>query len=146
MHRIFSLREDWAFILFAFLDIVCVGLGMGVPFFCILFGLLVGWYIARKTVITSFIDKQMLRKILLNSTLTSSFTFVLMALLWGSSIPMLFDPTANLANFGIPQILYEPKASFVGWMVLMIILSPFLELLMYLFGAYLTALWLLSKK
>ncbi len=146
MHRIFSLRESWAFILFAFLDIVCVGLGMGVPFFCILFGLLVGWYIARKTVITSFIDKQMLRKILLNSTLTSSFTFVLMALLWGSSIPMLFDPTANLANFGIPQILYEPKASFVGWMVLMIIISPFLELLMSLFGAYLTALWLLSKK
>lgn len=146
MHRIFSLREGWAFILFAFLDIVCVGLGMGVPFFCILFGLLVGWYIARKTVITSCIDKQMLRKILLNSTLTSSFTFVLMALLWGSSIPMLFDPTANLANFGIPQILYEPKASFVGWMVLMIIISPFLELLMSLFGAYLTALWLLSKK
>jgi hypothetical protein len=146
MHRLFSLREDWAFILFAFLDIVCVGLGMGVPFFCILFGLLVGWYIARKTVITSFIDKQMLRKILLNSTLTSSFTFVLMALLWGTSIPMLFDPTANLANFGIPQILYQPKASFVGWMVLMIIISPFLQLLMSLFGAYLTALWLLSKK
>ena len=35
---------------------------------------------------------------------------------------MLFDPTADLANFGIPQLLYEPLASFIGWLVLMILM------------------------
>jgi hypothetical protein len=32
-------------------------------------------------------------------------------------------------------ILYQPKASFVGWLVLMIFISPFLQFLMTLFGA-----------
>jgi hypothetical protein len=69
----------------------------------------------------------------------------MMALLWGLCIPMLFDPTVDLASFGIPLILYEPKASFVGWLVLMIVISPFLQFLMTLFGSHLTVLWWLSS-
>ena len=53
---------------------------------------------------------------------------------------MLFDPAADLANFGIPLILYEPTASFIGWLVLMIVISPFLQFLMMLFGAQLMLL------
>jgi hypothetical protein len=53
---------------------------------------------------------------------------------------MLFDRAADLANFGIPMILYEPRASFIGWLLLMIFVSPFLQFLMTLFGAHL-ALW-----
>ena len=58
---------------------------------------------------------------------------------------MLFDPAANLANLGAPLILYEPVASFIGWLVLMIVISPFLQLLMTLFGSHLTVLWWLSR-
>jgi hypothetical protein len=145
MHKVFSLRIGWALAIFAFLDLICVGMGMGVPIFCILFGLPVGWYIARRIVLHPFDTRQMLRKMLMGAVFTSAFTFIGMVLLWGHCIAMLFDPTADLVNFGIPQILYEPLASFIGWLVLMIVISPFLQLLMTLFGAHLTLLWWLSK-
>jgi hypothetical protein len=74
---------------------------------------------------------------------TSAVTFALMAIIWGSVTPMLFDPAADFANFGIPLILYDPKVSFIGWLILMIFISPFLQLLTTLFSSYLTLLvWL----
>jgi hypothetical protein len=145
MQKVFSLRIGWALAIFAFLDLICVGMGMGVPIFCILFGLPVGWYIARRITVHPFDTRQLFSEMLLGATLTSAFTFVGMALLWGRCIVMLFDPTADLVNFGIPQILYEPLASFIGWLVLMIVISPFLQLLMTLFGSHLTLLWWLSR-
>jgi hypothetical protein len=145
MQRALTLRIGWAFALFAFLDIICVGMGMGVPIFCILFGLPVGWYMTRRISYGSPDLKQMLGPILLGAALTSGVTFVAMALLWGPSIAMLFDPAADLVDFGIPQILYEPVASFVGWMVLMILVSPFLQFLMTLFGSHMTLWWLSSR-
>lgn len=63
-------------------------------------------------------------------------TFVMMAVIWGRCIPMLFDPSADIANFGIPLLLYEPRASFVGWIVLMVLVSPFLQFLMTILGAH----------
>jgi hypothetical protein len=145
MHKFFSLKIGWILAIFAFFDIACVGIGMGVPIFCILFGLPVGWYIARRITIRPFDAKQMLSKVLLGAALTSAFTFVGMALLWGPWIAMLFDPAADLAKLGAPLILYEPVASFIGWLVLMIVISPFLQLLMTLFGSHLTLLWWLSR-
>jgi hypothetical protein len=45
------------------------------------------------------------------------------------------------------MILYEPKASFIGWQVLMIGLSPALQLLAIVFGAYVTLVaWARGKK
>jgi hypothetical protein len=145
MHKIFTLKLGWVLAIFAFVDIVCMGLGMGVPIFCILLGLPVGWYVARRITIHPLDTRRMLSKMLLGAALTSAFTFVGMALLWSRSIAMLFDPTADLANFGIPLILYEPLASFIGWLVLMIVISPFLQFLMTLFGSHLTLLWWLSR-
>jgi hypothetical protein len=145
MRKVFSLKIGWALAIFALLDIVCVGLGMGVPIFCILFGLPVGWYIVRRIVTRPFNTRQMLNKMLLGAILTSAFTFVGMALLWGPWIALLFDPAANLANLGAPLILYEPVASFIGWLVLMIVISPFLQLLMTLLGSHLTLLCWLSR-
>jgi hypothetical protein len=145
MDRLFDLRVGWAFALFAVLDIFCVGLGMGVPIFCILFGLPVGWYLAMRIRRQSADPRRLLAMMLLGAALTSSFTLLLMAVLWGPSVAMLFDPAADLENFGIPMILYEPVASFVGWMVLMIFISPFLQFLMTLFGGQITALWQLSS-
>ncbi|OGJ72673.1 hypothetical protein A2454_02600 [Candidatus Peribacteria bacterium RIFOXYC2_FULL_55_14] len=44
-------------------------------------------------------------------------------------------------QFGHPFILYDPEASFIGWLVLMIILSPFLQLLTTIFAAYVTLMY-----
>jgi len=145
MRKVFLLKIGWALAIFVFLDIICIGLGMGVPIFCILFGLPVGWYIARRVATRPFDTRRMLSSMLLGAVLTSAFTFAGMALLWGPWIAMLFDPAANLANLGAPLILYEPVASFIGWLVLMIVISPFLQLLMTLFGSHLTVLWWLSR-
>lgn len=146
MRKVFSLKTGWALVIFAFLDLICAGLGMGVPIFCILLGLPVGWYIARRITARPFDTKAMLSKTLAGAVLTSGFTFVGMMLLWGPWIRMLFDPTADLKNLGAPLILYEPLASFIGWLVLMIIISPFLQLLMTVFGSHLTVLWWVSRR
>jgi hypothetical protein len=78
--------------------------------------------------------------VLLYATLTASVTLLGMVVIWGPTISFLFDPGRDLANTGVPMILYEPMASFIGWLVLMIVISPFLQLLTTLFGAYLALL------
>jgi len=145
MHKVFSLKLGWALALFCLLDLICVGMGMGVPIFCILFGLPVGWYIAQRITIGHLDTRSMLSKTLLGAAITSAITFVGMALLWGPWSAMLFDPTADLEKLGAPLILFEPVPSFVGWLVLMIVVSPALQLLMTLFGSHLTLLWRLSR-
>ncbi len=145
MSKIFSLKIGWALLIFVFLDLVCAGLGMGVPIFCILLGLPVGWYIAQRIATQPFGIKAMLGRTLTGAALTSGFTFVGMMLLWAPWSAILFDPAANLESLGAPLILYEPLASFIGWLVLMIVISPFLQLLLTLFGSHLTLLWWMSR-
>ena len=146
MNRLYALKPRWALAVFVVLDTICVGMGMGVPIFCILFGFLVGWYIVRMVVATTEQIGEVLRKLLPYAAIASAFTFVVMTVIWGRCILMLFDPGMDYANFGIPMILYDPKASFIGWLVLMIVVSPFLQLLATLFGSHLTLLtWLKSK-
>ena len=145
MTQLFSLRPRWVLALFLLLDTVCVGMGMGVPIFCILFGFVVGWYVVRRLVATGTDLPRILNRILLYAIVTSAYTFLVMVALWAPAARMLFDPGADLANFGIPLILYDPRASFIGWLVLMIAISPFLQLLTTLFGAHLTLLWQLRR-
>jgi len=123
-----------AYLLYAVLDVLCVGIGMGVPIVAILLGFPVGWYVGRQTVARGASLEQSLRSVLLGALMTSLFTFAMMAVLWGRTIVLLFDPKADLANFGIPQILYTPRASFIGWLGLMIFLSPFFQFLMSVLG------------
>ena len=146
MDRILRLNTKTAFAIFAIVDLVCVGLGMGVPLACILFGFFVGWYIARRATIATANVKDVLWEVLVQAVITSAFTFVVMSAIWGSTISMLFDPGADFQNFGHPFILYDPKISFIGWLVLMILISPFLQLLTTIFGSYLTLLhWVRSR-
>jgi hypothetical protein len=143
MRRLLALRPGWALAVYVVLDTICVGMGMGVPIFCILFGFVVGWYIARYVTATTVDMRRVLTKALLYAAVTAAYTFLLMAAVWGGNISMLFDAGADFANFGMPLILYEPKASFIGWLVLMIWISTFLQLLATMFGAYVTLLhWL----
>lgn len=113
---------------------------MGVPIFCILLGFPVGWIIVRYISVTTTSVPQALWKVLKYSLLSSAITLLYMLALWGPAIRLLFDPRSDIANFGIPMILYEPLASFIGWIVLMVLISPFLQLLMSIFGAYLAFL------
>jgi hypothetical protein len=122
-----------------------VGMGMGVPFFCILLGFPVGWYIAERLTLSGNNSKNIISDILKYSIYTSLFTFMWMVVIWGQVSMMLLDPGADFANFGIPMILYDPKISFVGWIILMVFISPFLQLLTTIFASNVT-LWKLSKK
>jgi len=145
MARLFNLKSRWVLALFVFLDTICVGMGMGVPFFCILFGFVVGWYVVRRLVVAGTDLPRTLDRTFFYALVTAAYTLVVMALLWGPAARMLSGPDADLANFGIPLILYEPRPSFIGWLVLMIVISPFLQLLTTLFGAHLTLLLQLRR-
>jgi len=149
MDKIFKLDIKIIFMIFVILDIFCIGLGMGVPIFCILFGFLIGWYNTKRVIVNSHQGKVnfILKKTLHYALVTSIFTFLVMVILWGRTIPMFFNPNTDFMNLGIPFILYEPKISFIGWLFLMIFISPFLQLLATIFVSYLTLLkWSKNSK
>lgn len=105
-----------------------------------------GWMVYRQeTNCHSGKHELYFRKTLVYAIITSSFTFLIMCMVWGRTISMLFDPHADFLNFGIPFILYEPKVSFIGWIVLMMLISPFLQLLTTIFSSYLALLSQLKK-
>jgi hypothetical protein len=135
----------WVFIIFVVLDVICVGMGMGVPIFCILFGFIVGWFTVKYVTSTTTSIIIVFRNVIFYALLTSAVTLLGMLVLWGPSTHMLFDPASDIANFGIPMILYEPLASFIGWFVLMVFISPFLQLLTTIFGSYLALLVWVNK-
>ncbi len=146
MDRILRLNTKTAFAVFVIVDLVCIGMGMGVPLACILFGFFVGWYIAKRATIATANVRDVFRGVFVQAIVTAAFTFVVMSLIWGRTIPMIFNPSADFQNFGHPFILYDPKLSFIGWLVLMILMSPFLQLLTTIFGSYLTLLhWVRSR-
>ncbi len=138
MNRLLQIRPLWLLILYIIIDTVCIGMGMGVPIFCILFGFIAGWLAVRYITATERDMARVLRKALIYGFIGSAFTFLAMLALWGPFASYLFDPTKDLANTGIPMILFEPLASFIGWIVLMVLISPFLQLLTILFSAYVT--------
>ena len=140
MKRLYTLKWGWALTLYCLLNLLCVGMGMGVPLFNILLGAVVGWYAARRTVLADMGLREILRQVLVYAAVASGITALMMALLWGPMAAVLYDPSADIANTGIPMILFEPKASLIGWLVLMIVISPFLQFLMALFGAHLALL------
>jgi len=145
MAKLFALKPRWVLAVFVLLDTLCVGMGMGLPIFCIAFGLVVSWYAVRRLTLARADLATMLERVFFYAVVTSAHTLVVMAALWAPAARMLSDPTADLANSGIPLILYDPRASFIGWLGLMIVISPFLQLLTTLFGAHLTLLWQLRQ-
>jgi hypothetical protein len=138
--NIFKLNKKWAFLVYVFVDTFLVGIGMGVPIFSILLGFPVGWYIAKRISQAEMDLKSILGVILKYSFLTSLVTFIWMLIIWIPISAMLMNPSADFANFGIPMILYDPKISFIGWIILMVFISPFLQLLTTVFAAQVT-LW-----
>jgi hypothetical protein len=122
---------------FLALDVFAVGLGMGVPIFAILLGLPVGWLLPAFLRIHSPHTTGDLGAVLRAALLTSAVTLVITAFIWLPTLQMLGNPTADIANFGIPMILYQPLPSFIAWIVLMVVISPVLQMLTTLFGCVL---------
>lgn len=137
MKKLIKLNIKIVVILYILIDIICVGAGMGVPIFCILLGFPLGWYITQRVTASTEQLYQKYYKIFKFSLLASIFTFILMLVIWGRTVPKFFDPSFDFQNFGLPDILYDPKISFIGWHILMIIISPFLQLLTTIFTAFL---------
>jgi hypothetical protein len=137
MSKFFKRKFLVPLLVFVVVDILAVGAGMGVPIFAILFGFVVGWMVP--SILQSEVTDlhSLLRLCLTAAWMTSRFTFWLMVIIWGPSILMLLNPATDYSNYGIPMILYDPKVSFVGWLVLMLIISPFLQALTGTFGAML---------
>jgi hypothetical protein len=91
--------------------------------------------------------RAVLWKVLLYAAIAAGVTMVGMLIIWIRFSTLLFEPGSDLSTVGMPLILYQPRASLIGWLALMIIVSPVLQLLTTVFGAHLTLLgWLGSKK
>ena len=140
MSDLFKIGKRLAIAIYLILDTLFVGVGMGVPILCILLGFPVGWYLAKRLTLSRKNLNEILTTILKYAFYTSLFTFMLMLIIWGPISTMLMDPHMNFANSGIPLILYDPKISFIGWIILMIFISPFLQLLTTIFASQVT-LW-----
>jgi hypothetical protein len=141
MSKLISRRFLLPIIAFCFLDLLAIGAGMGVPIFAILLGFVVGWFIPRIFLRDTSNLRELLKKCLLASFLTSCLTLFMMIIIWGPTTRMLLDPSADLANFGMPLILFDPRASFIGWIGLMIVISPILQVLATAFASSMHLAW-----
>ena len=134
-------RVPWPWLIAAcVVDVLLVGAGMGVPIFAILGGFGLGWYSARRRLREGETMRGALLGSLVEGSLIAGLTFLLMVAIWGSQLGMISEPGFDSAKWGIPLILYTSTASFWGWMALMIIVSPVLQLLAWTFASEVTAL------
>jgi hypothetical protein len=115
---------------------------MGVPIFCVLLGFPTGWIVTRRAFDREETTREVFRSALKSAFTTSLFTFGMVAVIWGRTIPWVFDPSRDLARSGIPMILYEPRASFAGWLALMLVVAPMLQLMTTITSAFITIYWL----
>lgn len=137
MQKILVMRFWILLIIYTVICIVLSGIGMGVPILNILSGFLIGWFAALRAERLYEDMRQRMSRAFLYSIVCAAITMGVMLAIWARTIPLLFDPAADLADFGHPMILFDPKLSFAGWLVLMMIISPFLQLLTSVFSAYL---------
>jgi hypothetical protein len=138
MNKPIELKSKGAIIIYILIDLMCVGAGMGVPIFCILLGFPAGWYITKRVSASTEQLYQKYHKIFKFSLFASVFTFMVMFIVWGGAVLINIDSSSDIQNFGHPYILYDPETSFIGWLILMIIISPFLQLLTTIFAAFIT--------
>jgi len=140
-------RAQLPAIIIGLLDVFSIGFGMGVPVFTIALGFPVGWYLAgaRMKALRDELEPQpvegvpigTLKSLLVQGVALSVVTFVVLAVIWLPQLPIVFDTSQQAREWGIPLILYTSQASKIGWMVLMLVISPLAQLMAVLTGAYL---------
>lgn len=120
------------------LNILLTGLGMGVPIFNVLLSLPIGYYLNKGR---QEDQKQRLQRVLKTALFLSGLTLILMLFIWLPTLKWLTDPSLDVAKFGHPFWLYDPKTSFIGWIILMVFVSPILQMLGHVFGGVLAILY-----
>ena len=135
MERVLRRPTRWTVALFIVLDVFTIGVGMGVPVFTILFGFPVGWFAARRRLGEADLATA-LAGCFRVAMLAALVSFVVLAVIWGPTLPMAWDASVDIAEFGHPMLLFEPLASFYAWLVLMIVVSPALQALTTLAASY----------
>ena len=124
--------------LYLVLDVIAVGMGMGVPIFAIMLGFPAGWYVARRIIGDNPVSGERLRTINRIAVGTVLPTLAMMLAIWLPPVLMLRDPGFDPARFGHPHFLYDPLVSFVGWIVLMVVVSPVLQYTATITAAFVT--------
>ena len=123
------------------IDVFAIGLGMGVPVFAILLGFGVGWWVARSALdelpLEADVPRAKLRSLTLAGVALASASFVVLLVVWGPSVPIVVDPAVDAAAWGIPLILYTSRASKIGWLLLMTVVSPALQFMAVVTGGML---------
>lgn len=131
------------------IDALTIGLGMGVPFFAVLFGLPVGWYYGgvairgqgsqRKTPPSEVLMLPLgtLRRPVGQAASLGLVTMFALAVIWLPQLTVVLDATQNASDWGIPLILFGSQASKIAWIVLMVVISPLLQFMAAVTGAVL---------
>jgi len=125
-----------------------VGAGMGVPIFCILMGIPYGVLVVTKMLkkeLHSNKHHHFYSGIIKASAVLALSTFIFMLIIWLPWILKSFTPGFDYKTTGMPLILYTLKASFWGWVTLMIVISPILQFMASI-SAAVAAVWMFSKK
>jgi hypothetical protein len=125
-----------------------VGAGMGVPVFCILMGIPYGVLVVtkmQKKELHTNRHHHFYSGIIRSSFILALSTFIFMLIIWLPWILKSFAPGFDYETTGMPLILYTLKASFWGWVALMIVISPILQLMASI-SAAVAAVWMFSRK
>ncbi len=141
-------QMDWKITagIYGLLAIIATGMGMGVPIFTILLGFPAGWWIAAYCVRKYPKIESSIQRVLLFSAFTAAFTLFMMLVIWAPLLSKLWEADVKYEEIGIPLILYDPFWSFIGWEMLMIFISPFLQFLMSLLGINLYWMWWYARE
>ena len=144
MNTLLRLKRTPAAVLYLVGALVSVEAGVGMPFCCIGLGLLVGWYIARRELRHANGFARMLRRATRTAVFTSLATFLMMAVIWGPRVGMASGPQSNLPSVGLPMTFHGAPESLIIWALLMVAISPLLQLMTTVFAAQFTILSCLS--
>lgn len=139
MERLLRMRPFAVWGVYLLLDVIAVGMGMGVPIFAIFLGFPAGWYVGRRMMREGPVDAGKLRAMFRTAVATAAPTLAMMAVIWLPTLTLLWKPGFDLSQFGEPMILYGPVASFIAWIVLMVVVSPVLQAMAALVGAFAAA-------
>jgi len=88
----FLSKKSQTIALFIILELATIGMGMGVPFFTILLGLPVGWFLPRLLQTPAEISPASLKSLLRMALITSRLSALILAAIWLPALSWLFDP------------------------------------------------------
>lgn len=152
------LRVARAGLLIGLLDMLAIGLGMGVPILAVLFGLPLGWYFGGLSVAgrdgrvplppskVSSLPLMTLRRPVGQSAGVALMTTLVLAVIWLPQLPGVLDTALSARDWGIPLVLFGSQASKIGWMVLMLVISPLLQFMAAVTGAVLRQMHAMKRR